>query len=559
MSRSFSPSIHPDLLQVLGRPETERLLDAISEKGAFTVPQSEGLIHVLEAVCVSTDWGRSAPLIEQWCGVTEEMAQAIANQLVKALGPLMVSHVPLPDPAEGEGAEEGGLVGWKVPEPLTVNAFVESVVHHLGLWPTDVQEADRLVHLLGSFATDRIDYVRVTERLMRSPKVGGLAYDARVTDTLVEAIDAARVGIIFVEPVLPRAEPKASTAQVPLKASINALPVTASPHDLLSPEDLKELEQVETQLRAHATQEIVPTKPQAETIIRTLIETTDLTFPDDVTRKRFLGALEARLAGIRDAYATRSFLETSAEEGGVGLSGAILAEVSQGIEHAVSDYEQAVFRLEQQKQEQARLVLKQKKLKGEDATKDLTKRYAGVTGQIPDESISPLTSDGARVSLGSSASPVHPEKYASAVAAAKKASQATPIFSQQTIPLSAQGRRPLMQDVRFQRRLSGPVEEIRHMTLTDFRRLAEEPKKAAMRIVDKVGILEGSGYDQKILGIKAWRSSPLNQLYLETTQEALSSGLSIDQVVSARTKKGKETMSETELKAIVWLNSTLRY
>ena len=96
-------------------------------------------------------------------------------------------------------------------------------------------------------------------------------------------------------------------------------------------------------------------------------------------------------------------------------------------------------------------------------------------------------------------------------------------FSKQSVP-SEISRRPKMEDIRSAPRLSGPVEEVAALTLTEFRRLSKDAKQAVTKILDKVDLLEQQGYEQKIAAIKAWRGSPLNRQYLQLTREGLPTG-----------------------------------
>jgi hypothetical protein len=118
---------------------------------------------------------------------------------------------------------------------------------------------------------------------------------------------------------------------------------------------------------------------------------------------------------------------------------------------------------------------------------------------------------------------------------------------------------PTMQEIAFEKRLTGPIDELRTMTLADFRRLSRDPRQAAIKIKDKIGYLEDQGYDQKIEGIRAWRGSPLNALYLQFTHEALLAGKGIKEVLDAKAEDRGETMTTDEFHAIMAINEELRF
>ena len=116
-----------------------------------------------------------------------------------------------------------------------------------------------------------------------------------------------------------------------------------------------------------------------------------------------------------------------------------------------------------------------------------------------------------------------------------------------------------MQEIAFSKRLVGPVEELRTMSLTDFRRLSKDARQAATKVKDKVGLLEGEGTDKKIEGIKAWRSSPLSKMYMEVTRDAVLKGVPIVELLAQLRSSKTETLTDEELKVIMELNGELRF
>ncbi len=114
-------------------------------------------------------------------------------------------------------------------------------------------------------------------------------------------------------------------------------------------------------------------------------------------------------------------------------------------------------------------------------------------------------------------------------------------------------------DVKYARKLTGPVEEIGTMTATEFRRLSTDPMDASRKLIDRIELLEDESYAMRISGIKAWRKSAVNQLYLSMTTEALEKGISIAEVASMRRNIGDESLSPAEIKSIIWLNEKLKF
>ncbi len=124
-----------------------------------------------------------------------------------------------------------------------------------------------------------------------------------------------------------------------------------------------------------------------------------------------------------------------------------------------------------------------------------------------------------------------------------------PIF-RQTISQT----RPRMDDVKFETKLYGPIEELGAFKIDDFRRLAKDPVEAAGKISAKLDLLEDESLAKRAEGINALKSSPLYKDYSDIMNQAISSGKSIEQVLSENQK-----MNFSEFKAIMNLNKSLKY
>ena len=127
------------------------------------------------------------------------------------------------------------------------------------------------------------------------------------------------------------------------------------------------------------------------------------------------------------------------------------------------------------------------------------------------------------------------------------------------ITLKSDSARPKVEDIKFKPKLTGPLEEIGNMSVTDFRRLAPSPDTAIQKILDKVSLLEEESFSQKTAAVAAWKDSPVNKLYLELFSASLEAKLPISQVIAARQQANQTYLTEEEIHAIIELNSKLRY
>ena len=116
-----------------------------------------------------------------------------------------------------------------------------------------------------------------------------------------------------------------------------------------------------------------------------------------------------------------------------------------------------------------------------------------------------------------------------------------------------------MEDVKYVPKLLGPIDELREMDLVNFRRLSQNPEEATEKLKEKLGFLEEENYKQRVSGIKAWRQSPVNRMYLKIGQESITNNKSIEEVIGSRQSQGQDYLTSQEFEAIMSLNKDLRF
>lgn len=141
-------------------------------------------------------------------------------------------------------------------------------------------------------------------------------------------------------------------------------------------------------------------------------------------------------------------------------------------------------------------------------------------------------------------------------AAVRAATQAAIISPR---PAASSETRKKMEDVRSRPKVMGPLEELRYLDLTNFRRLGNNPKEITAKIVMKIRLLEKDGYDRMVEGVQAWRQSPVNRIYVRLAQEAVAKGMTLREIIAARQAENKETLIMDEIEAIVAMNSQLMF
>ena len=97
------------------------------------------------------------------------------------------------------------------------------------------------------------------------------------------------------------------------------------------------------------------------------------------------------------------------------------------------------------------------------------------------------------------------------------------------------------------------------MDLVNFRRLSADSAAAAAKIKEKISILEDDSYSQRLSGIKAWRQSPISNLYLTIGRESISQKKPINVIIERRKAANQACLTDQEFKIIMDLNKELRF
>lgn len=316
-----------------------------------------------------------------------------------------------------------------------------------------------------------------------------------------------------------------------------------------------------------------------EAALNNVIRQIKINFGSELLAGRFRYILKTYLRGIRDKIAVREALMKSIELGGLGFdlesTDNILAVVEKNGQK--SGGEVAIKPL-------AKISLPEDKTSGDEAMPHLYKS-AGVH-DIPYDFMS-LKKNGVKTTeldLTHELPPPVPQtvsrKAEEPVKTPPKIKEpifsSKPKISQAVYPkeadkapfppkiapqsrLSAQSSGKIkMEDIKFEPKIMSPIDELRYMNLVNFRRLNKDPSLAANKIKEKIDLLDEE-YSKMIEGIKAWRISPLNKLYLEVGSESISSKKPINVIIEERKAAGKEYLTAKEVEAIIELNRELRF
>ena len=119
-------------------------------------------------------------------------------------------------------------------------------------------------------------------------------------------------------------------------------------------------------------------------------------------------------------------------------------------------------------------------------------------------------------------------------------------------------QRPKLEDVKTSPKLTGPVEELRAITIVDFRRLSKDPREACVKVKDKIDLLGEQSYTRRSEGIAAWTASEVTRTYLELMRESLN-GTPLQEAIAAREASKKPVLTAEEFRAVAELSRQMRY
>jgi len=145
------------------------------------------------------------------------------------------------------------------------------------------------------------------------------------------------------------------------------------------------------------------------------------------------------------------------------------------------------------------------------------------------------------------------------ISKAEEGSVAAPINIASARRIAIDEDKAKMEDVKYRPKLTGPVDELRELDLLNFRRLNSDPEVVVDKIKQKIKNLEAESYTKRLAGIKSWRQSPINRLYLEIGQESLLKKKTVPEIIEARATNGQEYLTKEEFEVIVNLNKDLKY
>lgn len=406
------------------------------------------------------------------------------------------------------------------------------------------EKRGRLKQLALSFFSDVRDRLELREDLQSSWESGGLGVDAAEAGYMVGVLGAVRDGGLL--PVRPAA--KIAVTQQPLMTAASSTKTLHPPPPSkggVKPQATPPFEGGGGEVRPGTAISSEFSGKRREEIFAVLakeiVDEVNPKLADLALRSRLEALIVTRFRGVRDGSEIQEHMKRDASQGGLGLAPEEIGRVM-----AVVEDRYAKIAKELQSQEKGRLL---ETIKQE--TFGRTQKQGTAAGLKEYESNQWYEKRFERQQQAPT--PSAPKEPPAVETPPPSLPKQPP-----EVAIAAPAQRPTMQDAEYRPTLLGPVEELRSMTLADFRRLARDPKEAARRIQDKIRLLEEDDYTQRAAAIAAWRGSVPVKMYLTITRAMFEQGIGPDAAVAAQAA-GPDALTLEEYNAIMELQNSLRY
>ncbi len=306
--------------------------------------------------------------------------------------------------------------------------------------------------------------------------------------------------------------------------------------------------------------------PLLESVVEEAVTGGGVTFVNDDMKRRYRLLVSLFFRDLRDGLETKSKFTMPVQSGGMGFDDATADRVIDDLSSRNAAYHQmlsgrAADDKSQYVAQRVETVLnlqentdRHEQERGDKAFDGLMKRV-GVRAEEPPAK-APVVQSRSIPVVGLDSAPKANAPVAAVPVTGLPQAARMPQFGDSRMPQT--GARPVVSDVAYAPRLTGPVDEIRLLTLKDFRRLSRDPKEATLKIKDKLDLLEEQSFAVKTLGIDAWHGCEVNRMYLDILRQSLN-GKPVVEVIAELEKKSAQTLTKDEFDAVMQLNQKLRF
>ncbi|MCC7357605.1 hypothetical protein IT408_03825 [Candidatus Uhrbacteria bacterium] len=487
-----------------------------------------------------------------------------------------------------------GTGGWSMErvllKPLTYSSAATELAQKAGFSIMGAQLRERLRDLIVSKIKGvRVD-AQIREALMRSQDYGGIGLDANQANATIGALNdlLQTVDIMSESDYSDWLNKEAQKEQTISETETQQV-------DHVQDTDDPEITAIKQKLKS---QSLVPPTVLEKTVQDVLSKIVDKP-SDEYLLRRMNHAISSRLRDVRNSLELRQILLRDSKVGGVGMTVDQANEAIEVVEASYRESHTSIMNDEKKKLEEQMVIQRQKieerKIREKEehakwyeekvlAKKQEEERKTKATELFKKQFETGLSKSVVQSNAPTSAVDIKeqhlehkrfgPMVPAVAAGAAQFVAQAAAVevaarpevkVSTATAPM-----KPRMDGVipppvsnigvnNSGPRLIGLVGELAELSLVEFRRMAKTPEEAVQKILQKIETLGQETFERRIEGIKAFQSSPLQGSYMSLVAESFKTGKQVASLADEKRAKGENTLSSSEISAILTLNSKLHF
>jgi len=276
-----------------------------------------------------------------------------------------------------------------------------------------------------------------------------------------------------------------------------------------------------------------------EEMVNNVIQRLKIKFSDAVVENRFRGVLASYFRGVRQTKEVGYLFGLPKMSGGLELPKDKIAIILTVLEQAAQDFHKARRDVVAKPFDVAMMQ------RAEDVEHQLT---APVPVKVePKSGLDKILA--AKPNIAESATKAPMPSNVARQAYVSKPEVVRPVATDDNQVKSVGASRPQIHDMKVDRRLVGPVEELEIMDLVNLRQLGKTAEEMQAQLKRKFDYLAEQALVKKVEGVRAWKKSPVFRLYIAMTYEGLRERKPMTEVIRARQIANHDclTLSEYEM------------
>ncbi|MBI5467465.1 MAG: hypothetical protein HY975_04645 [Candidatus Kerfeldbacteria bacterium] len=329
---------------------------------------------------------------------------------------------------------------------------------------------------------------------------------------------------------------------------------SVAPTQAYSDDDAREI--------AHQAERIKALTPSQSTqdfdeLARSVLKQQNLAFSDDLLNRRAVAIIKARLKDIRKTEQTKDMLSRDPKIGGLGLDPDLAGIVAEAAEHEAKQLKERGMLVAPEPVEPPLVPVVPMVTQERPAPMPPLQRVEPAT-PAPGPVIPNVTEVGRPSRPIIRPADIPPPPPLTPPAKSVPPTPVKPLPPTTVVQPMRGADRPTMSDIRRPTKTLGPAEEIKSMTISDFRRLGQGAADSAKKLHEKFQHLQRESFGLWAEAVAGWRQSDIYQLYLSMGRESLERGVPISQIITDRGRSGQPYLSEHEFLTISDFNRQLQ-